>query len=60
MEHNFVYIALGLNSCVVAIFKTASDCTAFCKNGTLYTDMPFNLNNRDGEPAPLVGTFYRA
>jgi hypothetical protein len=56
----FIYIALEVNGRVIAHFLHANDCADFCENGVKYTYMPFNLANCDKEPAPLVGSIYRA
>ena len=55
-----IYVALDLNGLVMAHFLKADDCSAYCERGVKYTNMAFNLANRDREPAPLVGTIYRA
>lgn len=55
-----IHIALDLNGTVLAHFLRAEDCAAFCENGVKYTHMPFNLENRDKQAAPPVGTVYRA
>lgn len=55
-----IHIALDLDGTVLAHFLRPEDCRAFCDDGTKYTHLPFNLANRDREPAPLVGTIYRA
>lgn len=55
-----IYIAIDLDGLVLAHFVRAEDCSAFCERGTKYTNMAYNLDNRERAPAPLVGTKYRA
>tara|TARA_R110000868_G_scaffold160430_2_gene390055 strand:+ start:17294 stop:17488 length:195 start_codon:yes stop_codon:yes gene_type:complete len=54
-----IYIALSDRGLVMAHFMLPEDSSAFC-TAHGYCHMPFNLNNRDGAPAPLVGTVYQA
>lgn len=52
-----IHIALGLDGTVVAHFKDSADAAEFCDAKGL-THLPYNLKNREGAPAPLVGTVY--
>jgi hypothetical protein len=54
-----VHLALTYNFLVVAQFAETSDAAGFCEENNLY-HIPFNLDNRDNEAAPLTGTVYRA
>ena len=54
-----IHIALALDGTVVAHFMNWTDSAEFCSAKGL-TNMAYNLNNRDGEPAPLVGSIDRA
>jgi len=54
-----IHIALALDGTVMAHFLNATDAAGFCRAKSL-THLPFNLNNREHAPAPLVGTVYRA
>ncbi len=56
---NIIHIALAQDGTVVAHFMNDDDAAQFCRANDL-THVPFNLKNRDGQPAPLVGTVYRA
>lgn len=54
-----IHLALAAHGYVVASFAESDDAADFCASrGLLH--VPFNLANRDGAPAPLVGTVYRA
>lgn len=54
-----IHIALAENGTVMAHFVESGHASAYCTaNG--YTHLPYNLANRGSEPAPLVGTIYRA
>ena len=54
-----VHLALSLTGRVVAQFELSSDAADYCeRNG--YTHVPYNLENRDRAPAPLIGDTYRA
>jgi len=55
-----IHVVLDLDGTVLAHFLRSEDAHEFSGHGVKYTHMPFNLANRDGEPAPLVGTKYRA
>lgn len=52
-------IALALDGTVVAHFMDSADAATFCSAKGL-THVPYNLKNRDGAPAPVVGSIYRA
>lgn len=54
-----IHMALALDGTVVAHFMDAADAAAFCSTKGL-THVPYNLRNRDGAPAPVVGSVYRA
>lgn len=54
-----IHIALKLDGTVVAHFMNSSDAAEFCSAKGL-THVPFNLNNRESAPAPVVGSVYRA
>lgn len=54
-----IHIALSERGLVVAHFMLSEDAAAFC-SAHGYCHMPYNLNNRDGAPAPLVGSVYKA
>ncbi|MBF5006022.1 hypothetical protein [Diaphorobacter caeni] len=56
---SIIHIALAQDGTVVAHFINDEDAAQFCRAKDL-THVPFNLRNRDGAPAPLVGTTYRA
>lgn len=54
-----IHIALSPSGTVMAHFVESRDAAEYCAAHG-YTHLPYNLNNRAGEPAPLVGTQYRA
>lgn len=57
-----IHIALSPSGTVMAHFVESRDAAEYC-TAHGYTHLPYNLNNlnnRDGEPAPLVGAQYRA
>jgi hypothetical protein len=54
-----IHLALTYNFLVVAQFAVTSVAARFCEENNLY-HIPFNLDNRDNEAAPLIGTVYRA
>ena len=57
--NQLVHLALSPTGRVMAHFDLSSDADDYCKrNDCLH--VPYNLANRDKEPAPLVGTIYRA
>jgi len=47
-----IYIALDLDGTVLAHFMREKDCSNFCEQGVKYTHIVYNLDNRDGAPAP--------
>ncbi|WP_428421985.1 hypothetical protein [Methylibium sp.] len=62
MTTTIIHLALDLDGMVLAHFLKSEDCARFCQgpSGVSYTHLPYNVANRDGEPAPLVGSTYRA
>lgn len=54
-----IHMALASDGTVVAHFLEAADAASFCTARGL-THVPYNLTNRDGVPAPVVGSIYRA
>jgi len=56
---NIIHLALSPNGCVMAHFDLESDAADYCLRND-YTHVPYNLNNRDKAPAPLIGDTYRA
>ena len=54
-----VHLALAENGLVVAHFMGATDAAKFCRDNGL-CHMPYNLDNREGNPAPVVGSVYKA
>lgn len=57
--NTLIHLALAENGTVMAHFVESSHASAYC-TAHGYLHMPYNLANRGGEPAPLVGTIYRA
>ena len=55
----FIHLALASDGTVMAHFSLASHASKFCFDNDC-THVPYNLNNRDREPAPLVGAVYKA
>jgi hypothetical protein len=55
-----VHLALSPTGRVMAHFDLSSDAADYCERNYEYTHVPYNLNNRDKAPAPLVGSVYRA
>ena len=57
---DLIHMAIGVStSQVVAHFLISEDCAEYYrKHGLLH--VPYNLKNRDREPAPVVGSVYRA
>lgn len=53
-----IHMALALDGTVVAHFMDSADAAAFCLAKDL-THVPYNLKNREGAPAPVVGSIYR-
>lgn len=53
-----IHLALALNGTVVAHFMNFEDAASFCA-AKGHAHVPYNLNNRDGAPAPAVGSFYK-
>lgn len=53
-----IHIALADNGTVMAHFVDERDAADYCA-ARGYLHVPYNLRNRDSEPAPLVGTVYR-
>lgn len=54
-----IHLILRADGVVIAHFLEAADAADFAeRSGQLH--VPFNLNNRDGSAAPLVGTRYVA
>lgn len=54
-----VHLALSQTGRVMAHFDLSADAAEYCLRND-YTHVPYNPNNRDKAPAPLVGTVYRA
>lgn len=54
-----IHLALAIDGLVMAHFADSQHAADYCKAHAL-THVPFNLNNRDKAPAPLVGTVYHA
>lgn len=54
-----IHLALASDGIVMANFSLSSDAAEYCLRND-YAHVPYNLHNRDGVPAPLVGTIYRA
>lgn len=54
-----VHLALAHDGTVVAQFAIAEHAAEFCRSHDC-CHVPYNLANRDLEPAPAVGSVYRA
>lgn len=54
-----VHLALAENGLVIAHFMSSADAAKFCRDNNL-CHMPYNLNNHEGHPAPVVGAIYKA
>ena len=57
--NQIVHLALSPTGRVMAHFDLSSDAAEYCSRNE-YTHVPYNLNNHDKAPAPLVGDIYRA
>lgn len=56
--HRLVHLALDFDGLVLAHFADSEDAAAYCL-GKERTHVPYDLRNREGAPAPLVGTVYK-
>ena len=54
-----VHLALAETGLVIAHFMGEADAAKFCRDNSLL-HMPYNLHNREGHPAPVVGSIYKA
>ena len=54
-----IHMALASDGTVVAHFMDSADAAAFCTAKEL-PHVPYNLTNRNGVPAPVVGSIYHA
>lgn len=54
-----IYLALADDGLVLAHFLRDDDARSYC-SARLACLVPYNINNRDGAPAPAVGSVYRA
>lgn len=54
-----IHLALSPTGRVMAHFELSADAAEYCLRHD-YLHLPYNLNNSDKAPAPLVGSTYRA
>ncbi len=54
-----VHLAISPTGKVMAHFHESADAADYCLRKD-YLHLPYNLDNSDKAPAPLVGTIYRA
>jgi hypothetical protein len=54
-----VHLALSPTGRVMAQFELSADAAEYCLRND-YLHLPYNLNNCDKAPAPLIGDVYRA